>query len=445
MCGIVGFIAPDAKDFQKRKDYFTQALYADALRGQHSTGIFSVKSNSDVSMHKKAMSGYDFLDLRAVEKIINSDGRFMIGHNRFATIGSQTNKNAHPFYRGDVIGVHNGTLNYSWRSFLPAANSFDVDSEALFNAFAVEDYKDILSEVEGAFALSWYDQRDKTLKITRNEERPLFIASLKDKDYFFIASEAGMLNWLANRTGHEIKEFFLPKPGEVYKFPLNDPKEFEVETIHLKAKKNLPAIKGKSNNGYVNPYVALNLNPTEELVFDCSFFEKYNANNPRGMVLGYVRSRKDKDGHRIKFTMHGIDLNDLLKEAGAKSINEICFLGRTSGVTNLNADRDGSQTLILNKSQCRMYKKADASFTEDEDISFGEEETSEICVKGPDGKFINLTEFNKHVKNGCIICGDPIDADDANHILWTHDNQPICKSNECQETALFKYSLDLKD
>ena len=37
--------------------------------------------------------------------------RAIIGHNRSATIGNITKDNAHPFRKGDLVGVHNGTIH----------------------------------------------------------------------------------------------------------------------------------------------------------------------------------------------------------------------------------------------------------------------------------------------------------------------------------------------
>src|SRR5690554_6598577 len=106
MCGIVGIISNKGyANVNERKKLFQQMLFVDALRGEHSTGMFLVdKKGVEVDYVKRAMHATDFLELPAVNKLINDLGSrtFVVGHNRFATQGKINNINAHPFVHGKI-------------------------------------------------------------------------------------------------------------------------------------------------------------------------------------------------------------------------------------------------------------------------------------------------------------------------------------------------------
>lgn len=220
MCGIVGVVLKTDKGFLKQpEDCFYQLLYADALRGDDSTGIISVENDTTFHISKEASHPAWFIpqyDNSAIGKAMWSDGRALIGHNRKKTIGNIDDVNAHPFVVGDEFAmVHNGTLfNHQ------ALAKTTVDSEALTihlaKAFANKDYvadvEEALSEVYGAYAVAMYDQRHHAVRLLRNKERPLCYIETSNAWYF--ASEAGMLVWILSRNGYDMsktKVQFIPE------------------------------------------------------------------------------------------------------------------------------------------------------------------------------------------------------------------------------------------
>ena len=196
---ITAINSKDTKDFMK------MGLYVDALRGRHSTGLATVDSRGEILINKKALEAVDFLTLPAVNKQIDDHlNRVFIGHNRHATRGAINNVNAHPFQHGKITMVHNGSLTQTHN--LPDHNNFIVDSENIAHSLDKIGTLDTLKRLYGAFALVWWDEEEKRVKMARNSERPLTIATIENKNTVIWASEHNMLRFVAARSGLKISD-----------------------------------------------------------------------------------------------------------------------------------------------------------------------------------------------------------------------------------------------
>ena len=213
MCGLVGMVVKPANGLSvKTETIFNQLLYADAVRGEDSTGIIGVETDTTFHTAKEATAAAWFLNTLEVEsklpKKLFSSGKAVLGHNRKKTMGKIEDASAHPFVvNGHFAMSHNGTLfNHK------ALANTDVDSEALAiileKAFDETDrvgaVGEALSRVNGAYAVSIYDQRSHSVHLIRNDERPLAYAETSEG--WFWASEAGLLYWILSRNGLDIKE-----------------------------------------------------------------------------------------------------------------------------------------------------------------------------------------------------------------------------------------------
>ena len=68
MCGIVAIISKTATGFSfKDGDLFKQMLYADALRGFDSTGVFGINKHHNLKMIKSAQPAANFINTKAFE------------------------------------------------------------------------------------------------------------------------------------------------------------------------------------------------------------------------------------------------------------------------------------------------------------------------------------------------------------------------------------------
>jgi len=239
MCGLVAMISKSKTGFAyKQSDIFAQMLYADALRGWDSTGVFGINKYGNLKLHKAATKASIFMTTKAYENFdheIFNDFRIVVGHNRAATRGATTDENAHPFLEGNTCLVHNGTLHKHKH-----LKDVTVDSHAICHAFDTGDYKEILAnDIDGAYALIWYDAKAKHLRIARNKERPLWIVETPTTD--FIASEPGMLIWLLERNNVQNPEVKYFEVNTVYSYDI-DNLEDGFTTEELPEKKPVPIV-----------------------------------------------------------------------------------------------------------------------------------------------------------------------------------------------------------
>lgn len=226
MCGIVGMISKNPSGFyMKDAALLDQMLYADALRGDDSTGLFGVTTEGNVHLLKEASCSTIFMADKKYDEFqrtMISNMKFVVGHNRSSTKGSITDKNAHPFNEGDITLVHNGTL---WTH--KHLKDVDVDSHAICHIINERGAQQALNDILGAYALVWYDNKDQSLYLARNKERPLHI--LETYTIYYIASEINMLYWLLSRNGISIGEKdakHIPiEIDNLYQIKLGNPKE----------------------------------------------------------------------------------------------------------------------------------------------------------------------------------------------------------------------------
>lgn len=221
MCGLVGYMSKVSNSPPTTSKVFKQMLFADALRGEDSTGVFYSARNGRSGYYKEAVPSYDFLADKRVDKLLNDRQlAFMVGHNRYATSGSSWDvAGAHPFRHGKITMVHNGTLDD--HHDLPDGKDFVVDSEAVCHNLDKHGYKKTIKKLEGAFALIWYNSEDKKLCFVRNTERNLFIAETPSAIFF--ASEEGLLRWVLGRNSVNITSLEKLPVGELRQYDITAP------------------------------------------------------------------------------------------------------------------------------------------------------------------------------------------------------------------------------
>jgi len=222
MCGIVGAAGSLVVNDE---NCFKQLLVVDSVRGNDSTGIASILRNGETKVIKQLGEPFTLMEYPQFKQAFHGQVQCLIGHNRFATTGKISKRNAHPFDFDTLVGVHNGTLTSKYELF--EQNLFDTDSEALYNHIEKKGLKDAIDNTQGAYSLVWYDKEKKTINFLRNKERPMFVALSKDKKKMFWASEGWMLEgvmWRNNITWLDIREtavdhhysYEIPKAGEEF-------------------------------------------------------------------------------------------------------------------------------------------------------------------------------------------------------------------------------------
>lgn len=462
MCGIIG-VASSAgwKDHTKRRDFLHNGLYADALRGFHSTGLLAVPANQneEIIIHKKAMPAHDFLETRPVGKILTNVDKYhyVVGHNRHATKGSISSKMAHPFQYGDISLVHNGTL--VTQGYLPDGLKFTSDSEAITNAINEQGSEETIKELDGAFALVWHDDSDHTLHMVRNEERPLSFAFVKDEDTMLFASEKRMLDWIAIRNGLKMETVYNLNEGYEIIFSVGQLRDFKSIKHKLRVK---PVYQGYYNNGYNNNrggtnassnrnangtqskgasvhtlpskkqeiFKKFNLEPGEEYEIEVQKFIPFNSGQTSGTVYGYLQGKlKGRvSPHEIRITgLREDEWSWLCESEGADDIR----YARASLTQSCNVSGNYPTFTAINPeiSDLNTFMQAGDNDTDkDDDVPF------EDVFKGPGGTMITRATMEKYLEHGCANCSCDIEPEDADTLKWTADSRPVCSTCQGDET-----------
>src|SRR4051794_13678610 len=108
MCGIIGYIG-----YREAEPVLLEGLRRLEYRGYDSAGVATLTGSS---LHLRKRVGR-VADLRGYLRQPPAPGRVGIGHTRWATHGSASDRNAHPHLggTGDVVVVHNGVIeNYGF-------------------------------------------------------------------------------------------------------------------------------------------------------------------------------------------------------------------------------------------------------------------------------------------------------------------------------------------
>lgn len=308
MCGIVGVITKRGITHFHEK-FLAQALYVDALRGFHSTGVAAVLKSGNVDVVKKAMNAYDFLAHKSFDKFTTRSAthRAYIGHNRHATVGDVTNVNAHPFTIGDITMVHNGSLRSRWD--LPDYLEFDVDSENICHSLNKIGVDDTISKLQGSFALVWYNKAEKKIHMVRNAERSLSFGTTDEGNILF-ASEDGMLSWLADRNRITLTNIYDVDVGNLISFDLEAERmeDYEIREVKLWSAPKSRHQANRNAQGYART-------PTQEQhgVYNPTEVAASKGKSQGGSSANSTKSQDNKSGMPAV-----IDYTDISQERGKR-------------------------------------------------------------------------------------------------------------------------------
>jgi predicted glutamine amidotransferase len=223
MCGLVGIYSSNM--LNKHKEVLNSLLYLDTWRGKDSTGVAAIRHNADTHVLKSTVPGYEFVEHPRFNDFLKLNDFCWIGHNRFGTMGKNIKTNAHPFEILDddgaclLVGAHNGTLKNKHN--LVDHAQFGTDSEALFNQIAHTSLEETIPQIDGAWALTYYDHIAEELRFIRNKERPFCFAYEEGKKTMIWASEAWMIRIAMSRSGLKLHDdrVYTTEVDTLYMFP----------------------------------------------------------------------------------------------------------------------------------------------------------------------------------------------------------------------------------
>lgn len=221
-------------------------------RGMDGTGIAAIregweagKKSTFISTYKRELHYLDFMGTKAAAKLFEkfSDYYYMIGHVRASTVGNDSSANAHPFHYGNIVLVHNGTVD---KQGLTKADEI-VDSAHIAATMAEKGEIETLEKLDGGYSLVWYNSKDDTLNFARNDRKPMAIAFVKKANTLYYASEYSTLWNVLIRNGVDLDgPIQIPRPGIHYKFHKEDLRKFDKEGFKIYSRR--PSYPSHSNS-----------------------------------------------------------------------------------------------------------------------------------------------------------------------------------------------------
>jgi len=199
MCGITGYIG-----YRDAYPIIINGLQRLEYRGYDSAGIV-LYDGKDIVLSKTKGKVSDLIERAGKE--ISTKGNLGIGHTRWATHGVPNDVNSHPHtsQSGDLVIVHNGIIeNYDTlkKELVNRGYSFksDTDTEVLINLIEEVQKENgvklgkavqiALNQVIGAYAIAVFDKNNPDEIVVARLGSPIAIGVGKDKNEFFVASDA---------------------------------------------------------------------------------------------------------------------------------------------------------------------------------------------------------------------------------------------------------------
>jgi glucosamine 6-phosphate synthetase-like amidotransferase/phosphosugar isomerase protein len=254
MCGLTGLIGRAPKHAAR----FVHSMYNNQARGTDAFGIIGITPDGNFNVFKKAGAVYNNI---AKCKFLD-DAPALMGHTRMATHGSALKLiNDHPFFAGDIIGMHNGVIH----NHAEIGKGFDIqsecDSEPLFhiiNAFRdLSDVQDLIDSVTGYYVITWVDRKtpDNIYLLRGGYSTSISMAELKGVGLIYSSDESHLPCYSTDT----IRKIVLPQ----YSLTIIDTKKIKMTTEEYQRPKAVvysfggdwdseDFYKGKGNSAYYN-------------------------------------------------------------------------------------------------------------------------------------------------------------------------------------------------
>jgi len=288
----------------------------------------------------------------------------------------------------------------------------DVDSNAIAHALSEHSAVDVLSDINGAYAIVWHDANTKRLSLVRNKERPLAIGLDVENKRVMFASEKNMLHMVAMRKDIKFKELFYIPEDVIFSFDKNSYDYDEISVPKKTAKiyslpnKEEPKKIGTSNFGKEGRVIMVTSKSSgekfaldDEVVFTIKEIIPFQT---RGSL-----TNKAEDMCHVFGTIEG-----------APEI-EVASMWKGKEETLYQYDKWCGTLKTINRASNELQKKHfEWSF-------YLSGMTQVDTISTFDGWVVTTAEFKEMTQSGCDCCKAPIELSDANETYFI-DNYVFC-------------------
>lgn len=444
MCGLVG-VAGDLSQADVKA--FNAMLYFDYVRGSHSTGVASINGygKEPVTLIKAATDPLGLMAFKAYDQNVTAFKRVLMGHNRHATKGSINRPNAHPFHVGNIVGAHNGTLDYLCLKDLADGPEGETDSEQLvatIDAFD-GDIARAIALASGAWALTIYNIAENELSLVRNAQRPLFYCLSESKKTLYWASESWMLNVALHRENIKhmkvmelpvdtILSWGVPKAGQIFAEKPGREKAEGKQSTNFRHGNNTPWMDWGADDNETPPT------------------NRQRLNSPTTTVTPSAPKTAPTSGGSASSgpTTDSAKPTDTLDEGGWEAYMEGYHAGEAGAYRATNPYSPTTQRVQWEQWRdgwiagdaapvgAKDATKKDIVKPADNVVPFTEKGSAANkgaqTRRGPSGSYINAGKFRELTKNECGWCNNPITFDDKGFFM-THGQNTIyvCETHGC--------------
>lgn len=444
MCGLFGFVDAASTNVTEKRMFITQSLVVDSLRGQGGAGVGLVDtSNRSIRTFKRGLCGTDFVmsNMFNIGRIsIDKDISIVLGHNRAATVGDISDENSHPFHfkgdRGEVLFMHNGTLNGYYGLVRTPGFSHRVDSAYAAMAMASREPEEVLKEVRGVYVFVWYDAVKHTFNIARNDNRDIFFIYTPLGGLYF-ASEYLMLNWIMDRCkiaskgtvysevqDHTWLEWDIGPQGNV----TGKPRAHKIEPRHDAYS---PATWfGGAHYGRDREDTSARTRPVEKLITKYNIkvgqelnmtpdsFEPYNSGGNNSIygkmwvdIMEGPETKDIKDLDKLEFLVHSVTRQEYVEYKKNWSKWLPCR------VVGVSTNDKSPETIIVS-----IDKECMGTYKRYPELPKKEDNTS--LVIGPNNAMIPIETWRALAKPGCAFCSEKIPEENFNKLVWIPGTAP---------------------
>lgn len=186
-----------------------QLFYINSYGQVDGSGLMWMDKDGDTDFIKAPLPSPTFMECKAFDSIKDKlhKNKFVAGHTRYSTVGSNSWENSHPFEYGNFMGIQNGTISNSHKTLVQGKTSpCNVDSASVFWAFNEQGVDQTLANYEGERVFMYLNKEEKSFNVVKNDYRTLHITRIIGHDIYLLATDKFALELVAERSGLQIED-----------------------------------------------------------------------------------------------------------------------------------------------------------------------------------------------------------------------------------------------